>query len=218
MKILQAFAGALALAFASGASAQNMQLNQAPVLHQSVTAQWLIDLFAARGFNAVMVESVNTHDTLEVTSPTGGVFYIAARSCEGDAPKQCSLVQIYALFDGSGVTLSHVNAMVRDAFVLSYAFLTDDGNGVLASKISLWGGVTEDNIVQEISAYFHDLDNLMSSIESGQLATVSFDADHDAAGLRKAKIDNLGRDGLVVNAVGPNAPKFRAGGFDAFSE
>ena len=218
MKYLQAVAGALALAFASGASAQNTQLNQSPALYEAVTTQWLIDLFAARGFNAVMVESLNTHDTLQVTSPGGGVFYVAARSCEGAAPKQCSLVQIYALFDASGVTLGQVNTMVRDAFVLSYAFLTDDGNGVLATKISLWGGVTEENVVQEVAAYFHDLDNLMSSIESGQLATVRFDTDHDAAGLRKAKIDNLGGAGFVVNPVGPNAPQFRAGGFDALND
>lgn len=203
-------AAVLTAAFTSGASAQNMQLTQRPPVIEAVTAQWVIDLLAQRQFVGVVVDQTPTHDTLEVTSPGGGVFYIAIRACSGDAPKRCSMLQNFALFDASGVTLSQINTMVRDNFAASYAFLNPEGVGVLANKVFLNGGVTEQNIVTEIGGYLYDLDNLGASIRNGQLATVNFEVRHDAAALGKTKIDNgfsLNGD-YIVNPVGRNAPTF----------
>lgn len=210
MLLFRLVAAVLTVVIAPGALAQNMQLNEQPPIIEAVTTQWVIDLLAQRQFTSVVIEETATHDTLEVRSPGGGVFYMAIRACEGAAPKRCSMLQTFGMFDASGVTLNHINSMVRDNFAVSYAFLNPEGVGVIASKVFFSGGVTENNVVTELGGYLYDLDNLVTSIKAGQLATVNFEAHHEASGIRKAKIDNgAGPDGdYVVNPVGRNAPKF----------
>lgn len=202
--------GAAAGAATTGASAQNTQLSQAQAVIRSATAQWAIDLFSEHGLSAVLIEQTSEHDTLQVTSSTGGVFYVALRACEGTAPKRCEMLQTFALFDGAGVTLNQINTMVRDNFVLSYAFLKANGDGVIASKIFLTGGVTEDNVLTELAGYFHDLDKMIASIQSGTLAEVRFRSTDRRSGAFPSKILNVaGQEAeLTVNAVGSGAPKF----------
>lgn len=217
MKFLKLTAAAAALAVAPGAYAQNFQLNQATPVISATSSQWVIDFFAGRNFSAAVIEQTAETETIEVTAPSGAVIYVVMRVCDGAAPKQCSMIQPFALFDGSGLTLNHINTMSREKFALSYAYLREDGTGVIASKIVLAGGVTEGNVVEELAGYFYDLDNLIESIQSGQLATVSFKADHEAAGLSRTKIDNASAESVdyAVNAVGPNAPKFMTDEFRA---
>lgn len=211
MKYFQYAAAVLAAAFAPlAASAQNMQLSERPAVIEAVSSQWVANLFAERGFSVAIVEQTPTHDTVQVTAPTGGVFYIAVRACEGASPKLCAMLQTYALFDASGVTLNHINKMTRDHFVLSYAFLNVDGTGVVATKVHLAGGVTKENVTSELAGYLYDLDNLVDAITAGQLAEVHFKTAHESAGAVKSKIDNVSSSTgeFFVNSVGANAPKF----------
>ena len=211
MKLMELIAAtALALGFATGASAQNLQLNQNAAVMETATAQWAVNIFSGTNFAAAIIEENADHDIVQVTAPGGAAFYISARGCDTSTPKNCNMLQTFALFDGAGVTLNQINTMVRDNFIVSYAFLNEDGNGVLATKIILAGGVTEGNVVEELGAYLQDIDNLIAAIASGPLAEVKFDMADQRAGAGRSKIlnDSIAGGDYVVNAVGPTAAKF----------
>lgn len=200
----------MAISVSSTVSAQNLQLNQAPTIMETASSQWVVDLFANTGLTASIVEQTADSDTVQVTAPSGASFYVSARGCDGATPKNCNMLQTFALFDGAGVTLNQINSMVRDNFIVSYAFLGEDGNGVLATKIVLAGGVTKGNVLEELGAYLADIDNLIAAMSSGPRAEVNFDLKAHSAGVSTSKIHNgiATSDDHVVNKVGPNAPKF----------
>lgn len=221
MNIFKIMALVLAgVVFSGNASAQNSQLSATAAVFDSATSQWVAALFNEGGFSAAIIEQSAAFDQIEVTAPSGGVFYVAVRACDESTPKRCGMLQPYALFDATGVTLSDLNAMLRDNFAVSYAYLQPDNHGTIASKITLSGGVTKGNVIQELAAYFYDLDNLIAAISPGTRAEVNF---APADGLSRAgvpKIDNtlMGNDDLVVNAVGLNAPKFMTEALKALAD
>jgi hypothetical protein len=197
-------------AFTSVASAQNTQLSASASVFETATTQWVSTLFNDMGFSTTVVHESEASDHLQVTASSGAVFYVSIRSCDDSAPKQCSMIQPYAFFNATGVTYSDINEMLRNNFVVSYAYLTPGDKGTVVSKIILSGGVAKGNVVQELARYFYDLDNLIDAISTGTKADVSFEPMHELSGVGIPKIDNsmTERRDLIVNAVGPNAPKF----------
>ncbi len=204
-----AAAAAMAISMSSTVSAQNLQLNQAPTVMESATTQWVTNLFRNVGFTTAVVEETAASDTIQVTVPGGGTFYTVVRNCDGAVPKNCTTIEPFILFDGTGVVLSQLNEAVRDHLIVSHAVLLADGNGALASKIILAGGVAEGNVIVELGAFFEDTDRLFAAINSGPRADVNFDVSTQSVNAGTSKIKNgVTNSDYVVNKVGPNAPKF----------
>ncbi len=219
MRIIHVIAAAIIAMLSAGqATAQNTQLNSGfgPAFDK-VTTQWVSDLMSEREFSAVLIEQADTADFLEVTAPSGAVFYIAVRGCDAGAPRQCDLIQPYAFFNASGVTFAQVNDFMENKFVVSYAYLSPGDKGTIASKIILSGGVTSGNVVEEMARFFYDLDNLIDSISVGTIAQIDFKQTHDLSGVDTPKIGNKHSDGtnFFINAVGVNAPDFLTDDFKA---
>jgi len=199
-----------AVIFSSSAYAQNSQLSAGVSVIDSVTSEWAVTLLTEIGFSVEILEQTETADHLQVTAPSGGVFYMALRACNDSAPRQCSLIQPYAFFNATGVTYADMNELLRNKFAVSHAFLSPNNKGTIASKIILAGGVTKGNIVVELARYFYDLDNLFESIRTGTKAEVNFEPMNQISGINTSKIRNsqTANDDLIINAVGQNAPKF----------
>ncbi len=211
MKLSNLFAvAAMAVCVSTTASAQNLQLNEAPTIRETATSQWVVDVFQGTPLTATVVVRETDHETVQVIAPSGASFFISLLGCDTTTPKNCGILQPFAFFDATGVTLNQINSMVRDNFALSHAYLDTDGDGVLITKIVLVGGVADKNDFEELGAFLIDIDNLISAISTGPRAEVSFEEPTSAVGKRVSKVQNglIASGDYVVNKVGPNAPKF----------
>jgi hypothetical protein len=205
--------GALA-AVEGSALAQNLQLTPGGAVMQKISSNDLIVILQSAQLAARLIDdAADGTKTIEVSS--GGDFvYMAMRGCEGaGGASPCELVQPYGFFNAQGVTLDQVNNFNMNVSGIATAALLPD-RGVMATKIYLNGGVTQSNLVYELSVYFSDITRLLQALKPGAIAQVSYSAEDlarpnagiDLASFPEAETPHINaigsaRDGLMTQAV-----------------
>jgi hypothetical protein len=213
MKIVFCALGALA-ALEGSALGQNLQLTPGGAVMQKISSNDLIAILQSAQLGARLIDdAADGTKTIEVSS--GGDFvYMAMRDCEGaGGASPCELVQPYGFFNAQGVTLDQVNNFNMNVSGIATAALLPD-RGVMATKIYLNGGVTQSNLIYELSVYFSDITRLLQALKPGAIAQVSYSAEDLArptAGIdlpaflepETPHINAIGgmRDGLMTQAV-----------------
>ena len=178
----------------------------------SMSASELIRFLSARGLDARRAGRSETSEYVDVEVPEGGVFSIALRVCDNGAERRCKMAQPYANFSGAGVTLGLINQLLIDKFVVGYGILNDPSSTTIASKIIFAGGVTEQNLVEELALYLYDLESFAAAVEPGALTQVDFKSAQASpfGGLETSGGEDFPA-GRRRNDVGANAPKFLVG-------
>ena len=164
----------LALFLTQGAMAQNqMSANQASLI-SSVSPDELVNVLQSGQFNAQYLEEDNGTHIVELNN-NGAIVYFALRECTGaGAQARCGVLQPFGFFNASGVTFGQINEYNLNRSRFSYAGLMNDGRGVVATKVYLQAGVSELHLVFSLGLYFLDLDTLLTAIQPGAIAGVSF--------------------------------------------
>ena len=196
----------------SAAFAQNVfpTAKPAPAI-ESISSADIVEMLSDVGFTANVLQQDASGDLIEVAAG-GGTFYIFMRVCEAaPAGSQCQMVQPFANFNASGVTLGMVNQLVRERFIYSYAVLNDQSSGTIAAKIILSGGVNRQNVLEELGLFLFDVESLFSAITPGTIAQVNYSGgEKRSSGIAKPAVAKhlTDSDGLVVNATGAGAATF----------
>ena len=199
----------------SGAQAQNQQFVQQPTIVGSVSVNEIIIFLNAAEFSAQLLQEFDDGGSpakiVEATSD-GLTIYFGLRECNGaGVTARCQLVEPFAYFNGSGVTLSQLNTFNLSQSKPSFAGLLPEGNGIISSKIWLTQGVTPGNFGFQVGIFLLDIDLVLGAITPGTLASVNYTDDNDTTsrGLiaRQPYRERQNVD-WQVNAVGPKAPDF----------
>ena len=173
--ISRILAASVILCASAPAFAQNNQFIDGPKAVSAISTNEIIAILQSVQLNARMIdESADNTKTIEV-SAGGDVVYIAMRSCAGaGAASPCQLVQPYGFFNGQGVTFDQINNFNMNVGAIATAALLPDSRGIMASKIYLVGGVTQNNIAFELGVYFMDISRLLQSVKPGLVAQISY--------------------------------------------
>lgn len=179
-----------------------------------MSADEMVRLLSSRGLTAAIGGSSEDSDYVDVETPGGGQFSIAMRVCNDAPARQCQMIQTFTNFSGYGVTLNTINKLLQEDFVISYAVLNDQNSSTVASKVILVGGITEQNLIENLAMYLYDLDQFAKAVTPGSVTQVSFKSEPKgkAAGLEFANGDEGSeKTGSPINSVGANAPDFLFG-------
>ena len=214
--ILTMLAGSIGFISSTPAIAQNGQLSQAPRIISSMNVTELSAIMQSAGFTTALLEEDGANNkVIEASLEGAGVLYLTLMMCNGPGvAAPCELLQPYGLFDGTGVTLSQVNAFNLEQSNISLAGLMPDGSGLIGAKIYLVGGVSEQSFFNSMGLYLKDVDKIVAAITPGALADVSYApaAKGSATGITYGASDLPGafsKDRVwQVNSVGRNAPIF----------
>ncbi|GJL95307.1 MAG: hypothetical protein DHS20C05_17120 [Hyphococcus sp.] len=222
MKFILSMVAAFAAATVS-ASAQNSQLSQPQAIQVmvSISAEDMISLFQELDVPATFASEIEGNIKIIEVDADGASAYIALSECEGaGVAAACKLVGPFAYFNGTGVTLAQINTFNLTQTRLSFAGLLDNGNGIIATKVYLEGGVGVANFLFDLGYFFYDAAALLMAIEPGVIAQVNYTPDPNALGVSRQAASILDfdlPDGQVfkVNSVGRNAPTFMTDSLEA---
>lgn len=214
-QVLTVAAAAVTALSAGGALAQNQMASPGGTVFSGISASDLMAELNAAGVATELMDSEDGEPSIKAVTSGGATFFLFMRSCDG-APLRCSLIQTNAYFSAAGVTLGQLNEFMIQQSVTSYSMLLPGDVGTVSAKIWLTGGIARDNLLFELAAFLYDADNLVSSLQPGTAAQVSFKPSRsrvagDAAG-------RVRPDAADVNPVGVNAPRFLTGSLETFVE
>lgn len=197
--------GALGICALGEASAQNNQFAAQPVIGGITTNEVIAILQSATLTAALIDEDQNGVKTIEASSGDNTV-YVALRDCQGaGAAAPCALVQPFGLFPAGGVTLDQINNYNINVSAVATAGLMPDNRGVIATKIYLVGGTTQNNLIFELALFFNDIDLLLKSVTPGVIARISYPTEALDASRAGFGATLKGRV-YTMNAVGGGAP------------
>lgn len=205
--------------FACASAQQNSAILGAGPMIDGVSPNDFAAMMTEVGFTIVGTGVEGDLMWVETQVPSGGVFVTMLRDCTGlTATDTCKLVQPYALFETTGMTLDQFNTFHRDAAAVTTLIFMENGTGLAGMKLFTHGGITKTNFLHNFGMFFVDLESFFGAVSPGVKAEVKY-APGAGAGLPATAIRALQAEGIAItglssgaiNQIGAGAPRFAEG-------
>ncbi len=172
------FAAMMALGLVAGAGAAPAVAQNnfaAPQVRNGVSANEIVTLFAGVGMAGQIVGASDGDQLVELTSPEGFVMYVALSRCASQASSSpCVQVQPYSIFEGHGLSFSHVNDFNFRRSNIATLMMMPDGRALLGLKLLLDGGFTMSNFGINMGTYMYDVAKLLEGAPGDAATNVAY--------------------------------------------